>query len=80
MTRTSDWCHLGQHDACTSPFCRCACGCEKRETRSTKGETVPGSSGESWDTCPTNQDGPRPAASTAGSPRGLADSTLRSVD
>lgn len=28
----------------------------------------------------TTKDGPRPAASTAGSSQGLADSTLRSVD
>lgn len=26
----SDWCFLGQHDRCTSPYCRCECGCGER--------------------------------------------------
>ena len=72
----SDWCHLGQHTACTSPFCRCACGCEKRETRSTKGETVLGSSGESWDTERTNEAAPGGASTPL--PRGLPINNLES--
>ena len=79
MTTLGGWCQPApgcthterEHVACRSRVC----GCEAfggHESVSTEGETVLAIIGATWDNGGTNQDGPRPAASTAGSSRGLA--------
>ena len=94
MTRLSGWCSgpngcnsLADHTTCADRMARglltFGCGCEdwgrhpkQAETPAVERDSVRAT----WEDGGTNQDGPRPAALTAGSSRGLADTALGSVD
>ncbi len=87
MTNRSGWCAPAfglQHTRSQHVACRSAvCGCEDfggHESLSTEGRKVLAMRGETWEDGRTNQDGPGPAALTAGGSQGLARTLVRSAE